>query len=223
MVRPQANRFATARRFNSFHSINTTGASVVDARDIWDVLDRVRFPGTGQRINMTILLRTIHGSHLYGLAHADSDTDIYEVFVTTRTARKRNIKQTISNGVDKTSVDMSTFMHMVDECVPQALEALWSPVAEIDKIHEFRTQYRVNSAKMKEVYVRTALKFVEEGTVKHRRHALRLILNLGTALEYGKFNPQLSATDLIILNAAGSTEIFEHVFYSTLEFVQQWV
>jgi hypothetical protein len=170
-----------------------------------------------------ILLRTIHGSHLYGLAHADSDRDIYEVFATTRTARKRNIKQTIVNGIDKTSVDMSTFMHMVDECVPQALEALWSPVAEIDNINSFRTQYRVNRAKMKEVYIRTALKFVEVGSFKHKRHALRLILNLGTALEYGKFNPQLSATDLIILNAAGSTETFERVFNSTLEFVQQWV
>lgn len=170
-----------------------------------------------------ILLRTIHGSHLYGLAHADSDRDIYEVFATTRTARKRNIKQTIVNGIDKTSVDMSTFMHMVDECVPQALEALWSPVAEIDNINSFRTQYRVNRAKMKEVYIRTARKFAEIDDVKHKRHALRLILNLGTTLEYGKFNPQLSATDLIILNAAGSTETFDRVFYSTLDFVKQWV
>lgn len=170
-----------------------------------------------------ILLRTVHDSHLYGLAHAASDRDIYEVFATTRTARKRNIKQTIVNGIDKTSVDMSTFMHMVDECVPQALEALWSPVADIDKIHEFRTQYRVNRAKMKEVYVRTALKFAEHDDVKHKRHALRLILNLGATLEFGKFNPQLDATDLIILNASGSTEIFERVFNSTLEFVQQWV
>lgn len=170
-----------------------------------------------------ILPRTVHGSHLYGLAHAGSDRDIYEVFVTTRTARKRNIKQTIDNGIDKTTVDMSTFMHMVDECIPQALEALWSPVADIDKIHEFRTQYRVNRAKMKEVYIRTALKFAEHDDVKHKRHALRLILNLGTALEFGKFNPQLDFTDKIILNAAGSAETFEHVFNSTLEFVQQWV
>jgi predicted nucleotidyltransferase len=170
-----------------------------------------------------ILLRTIHGSRLYGLAHADSDRDIYEVFATTRTTKKRNIKQTIVNGVDKTTVDMSTFMHMVDECIPQALEALWTPVADIDKIHEFRTQYRVNNAKMREVYIRTALKFSEIDSVKHRRHALRLILNLGTALEFGKFNPQLSATDKIILNGARAPETFERVFNSTLKFVQEWV
>lgn len=171
-----------------------------------------------------ILLRTVHGSHLYGLAHAASDKDIYEVFVTTRTARKRNIKQTISEGIDKTSVDMSTFMHMVDECVPQALEALWTPVAEIDKIHEFRTQYRVNRAKMKEVYVRTALKFAEHDDVKHKRHALRLLLNLGTALEYGKFNPRLSDMDKLIINSSlGETGAYPYVFNGIIDEVQKWV
>lgn len=171
-----------------------------------------------------ILLRTVHGSHLYGLAHAASDKDIYEVFVTTRTARKRNIKQTISEGIDKTSVDMSTFMYMVDECVPQALEALWTPVADIDEINAFRTQYRVNRAKMKEVYVRTALKFAEHDDVKHKRHALRLLLNLGTALEYGKFNPQLSDMDKLIINSSlGETGAYPYVFNGIIDEVQKWV
>jgi predicted nucleotidyltransferase len=171
-----------------------------------------------------ILLRTIHGSHLYGLAHAGSDKDIYEVIQTKRTARKRNIKQTIVNGIDKTTVDMSTFMHMVDECVPQALEALWTPVAEIDKIHEFRTQYRVNRAKMKDVYIRTALNFAKSEHKKQRRHAIRLLLNLGAALEYGKFNPQLSNMDKFILESSmGETGAYEDVFVGVLEEVQKWV
>jgi predicted nucleotidyltransferase len=171
-----------------------------------------------------ILLRTIHGSHLYGLAHAGSDKDIYEVIQTKRTARKRNIKQTIVNGIDKTTVDLSTFMHMVDECVPQALEALWTPVAEIDKIHEFRTQYRVNRAKMKDVYIRTALNFAKSEHKKQRRHAIRLLLNLGAALEYGKFNPQLSNMDKFILESSmGETGAYEDVFVGVLEEVQKWV
>ncbi|QNN98349.1 nucleotidyltransferase [Streptomyces phage LilMartin] len=173
---------------------------------------------------MTVLLRTIHGSHLYGLAHAGSDKDIYEVITTKRTKRKRNIKQTIVNGVDKTTVDLSTFMHMVDECVPQALEALWTPVPDVDEIHQFRTQYRVNRAKMKEVYIRTALNFAKGESPKQKRHAIRLLLNLGAALEYGKFNPQLSNMDKFILSSSmGETGAYEDVFLGVLDEVQKWV
>ncbi|UMO76295.1 nucleotidyltransferase [Streptomyces phage Tomas] len=173
---------------------------------------------------MTVLLRTIHGSHLYGLAHAGSDRDIYEVVATKRTRRKRNIKQTIVDGVDKTVVDMSTFMNMVDECVPQALEALWTPVAEIDKINEFRTQYRVNRAKMREVYIRTALNFAKNDDYKRRRHAVRLLLNLGTAMEFGKFNPELSGMDKLIINATMNPDAnkYEDVFVELIDEVQKW-
>lgn len=173
---------------------------------------------------MTVLLRTVHGSHLYGLAHAESDKDIYEVIQTKRTTRKRNIKQTIVNGVDKTVVDLSTFMHMVDECVPQALEALWTPVADVDNINAFRTQYRVNRAKMKEVYIQTALNFAQKDEVKPKRHAIRLLLNLGAALEYGKFNPQLSNMDKFIISSSmGETGAYEDVFLGVLDEVQKWV
>ncbi|AXH69974.1 nucleotidyltransferase domain-containing protein [Streptomyces phage Karimac] len=173
---------------------------------------------------MTVLLRTIHGSHLYGLAHANSDKDIYEVIATNRTKRKRNIKQTIANGVDKTTVDMSTFMKMVDDCVPQALEALWTPVAEIDKIHEFRTQYRVNRAKMKDVYVRTALNFAKGDGVKQKKHAVRLLLNLGHTLEFGKFNPRLGAMDKIIINASvGDAGKYDAVFDALIDEVGRWI
>ncbi|ASR77804.1 nucleotidyl transferase [Streptomyces phage Peebs] len=173
---------------------------------------------------MTVLLRTIHGSHLYGLAHAGSDKDIYEVVATKQTKRKRNIKQTIVNGIDKTVVDLSTFMHMVDECVPQALEALWTPVPDVDEIHQFRTQYRVNRAKMKEVYIRTALNFAKHEDVKRKRHAIRLLLNLGEALEYGKFNPRLSTMDKFILRSSlGESGAYEDVFLGVLDEVQKWV
>lgn len=173
---------------------------------------------------MTVLLRTIHGSHLYGLAHAGSDMDVYEVIATERGKRKRNIKQTINEGLDKTVVDMSTFMHMVDECVPQALEALWTPVAEIDEINPFRTQYRVNRTKMRDVYVRTALNFARHDDVKRKRHALRLLLNLGSALEFGKFNPRLTPLDKIILSSSmGETNRYEDIFLGMLEEIQKWV
>jgi predicted nucleotidyltransferase len=174
---------------------------------------------------MTVLLRTVHGSHLYGLANENSDRDIYEVTTTKRTKRKRNIRQTIVGKLDKTIVDMSTFMHMVDECVPQALEALWTPVPEIDLISEFRNNYRVNRAKMRDVYIRTALNFAKADDDKRRRHALRLLLNLGTAMEYGKFNPCLSNMDKLIIHATMSKETnkYEDSFVALIDEVQKWV
>lgn len=174
---------------------------------------------------MNVLLKTVHGSHLYGLNHKDSDMDIYEVIETTRTSRKRNIKQTIANGLDKTVVDMSTFMVMVDDCVPQALEALWTPVAEIDKISNFRNSYRVNRAKMRDVYIRTAINFAHHEDDKHRRHAIRLLLNLCTAMEFGKFNPRMDKMDLLILNATMSKEKdnYENVFVGLIDESQKWI
>jgi predicted nucleotidyltransferase len=163
---------------------------------------------------MSTLLKTVHGSHLYGLAHAASDLDIYEVIATERTARKRNIKQTINNGLDKTLVDMSTFMNMVDNCVPQALEALWSPVAEVDKIKTFRYSYRVNRVQMTTVYLRTARNFAE-GNNKQKRHALRLMMNLTTALRFGMFNPKLTPIQIFELNILMTgndyTDVYESV------------
>jgi predicted nucleotidyltransferase len=167
---------------------------------------------------MKVLLRTIHGSHLYGLAHAESDNDVYEVIETTRTARKRNIKQTIDGKADKTVVDLSTFMVMVDNCVPQALEALWSPVADIDEINEFRFSYRVNRSQMCDTYIRTAINFAQNPDVKRRKHALRLLLNLGHTLEFGRFNPQLSHMDKFILNSAlGEAGAYEDVFVGMID------
>lgn len=167
---------------------------------------------------MNVLLRTVHGSHLYGLAHEGSDKDIYEVFETTRTARKRNIKQTIEDTIDKTRVDLSTFMVMVDNCVPQALEALWSPVADIDKINEFRYSYQVNRSQMYDRYIKTAINFASHSDDKRRRHGLRLLLNLGHTLEFGRFNPQLSHMDKFILNSAlGETGAYEDVFVGMID------
>lgn len=165
-----------------------------------------------------VILRTVHGSHLYGLANKNSDKDIYEVIETTRTARKRNIKQTIEGKTDKTVVDLSTFMVMVDNCVPQALEALWSPVAEIDKISTFRYSYKVNRSQMCDTYIRTAINFAKNSDDKRRRHALRLLLNLGHTLEFGRFNPQLSAMDKFILNSAlGEAGAYEDVFVGMID------
>lgn len=157
----------------------------------------------------TILFRTIHGSHLYGLAHAESDKDFYTVVSREkRGARKKYAKQSIKDGIDSMTVDLSTFMHMCEEGVPQALEAMFSPtdMVEIDTIEALRRGYRVNTAKATRTYRRTIRNFAE-GDFKKRRHAARLAINMSEFQETGRFNPQLNQLGIFYCNKmAGLTD-----------------
>lgn len=137
-----------------------------------------------------IILRTIHGSHLYGLAHKDSDLDVYTV-VNNRHLRRR-AHQKIAGENDSFVIDLTYFMHLVESGVPQAAEALFSPIADIDKLGPFRLYYKLNTAKAANTYRRTIKSFYAAGDFKRRRHALRLYLNLQDITVYGRFNPRLS-------------------------------
>lgn len=150
-----------------------------------------------------MLLRTIHGSHLYNLATPKSDLDYYTVIPTVPRKRKRNAKQVIHNNIDSMTIDFSTFRVYCDMGVPQALEALFSPVAEVDLIADFRNCYRIDTAATVGRYRRT-IKSFSFGEFKQRRHALRLCLNLTEALATGRFNPRLPEEEArIISDVAG--------------------
>lgn len=140
---------------------------------------------------MEVLFRTVHGSHLYGMAHAGSDLDYYEVIPNKGRERKRYAKQSIKDGIDRTIVDFSTFRQFCDDGVPQALEACFAPAPEVDHISDFRAAYRVDTARMVARYRRT-IKSFSVGNAKQRRHALRLMINLDEAVITGRFNPVLS-------------------------------
>lgn len=158
----------------------------------------------------TTLFKTVHGSHLYGLAHAASDNDYYEVINRPSGARKHYAKQSIVDGIDTMKVNLHGFVSMANEGVPQALEAMFSPLAMgTDHIAAYRHAYRVGLTNMLTTYRRTIANFVagnpqgttlremtdemRRGDFKRRRHALRLALNFAQAAEYGRFNPTLSA------------------------------
>lgn len=74
------------------------------------------------------VLSTVHGSHLYGLAHANSDLDTYEVVV----GGDKNFARQSNRETDALRLHLSRFQRSVRDGVPQALEALFSPVAEYD-------------------------------------------------------------------------------------------
>lgn len=151
-----------------------------------------------------VLFKTVHGSRLYGLAHAGSDEDFYTVVTKKpadtrfgRQTRARYAKQKITGDEDSMVVDFGTWVEMCKAGVPQALEAMFSDmVIGDDKIADFRRGFRCGTDVF-ERYYRTIKSFAlaEDDTTKRRRHALRLALNLNEMARTGRFNSTLSPED----------------------------
>lgn len=157
---------------------------------------------------MEVLFKTVHGSRLYGLAHENSDHDFYTVVSKVRTAKAKYARQTIVDGVDSMVVDFGTWLRQCEMGVPQALEAMFSEQALVDKIEEFRLGYRVGTEVWSR-YLRTIKSFAlneetdEKFKFKKKRHALRLSFNLNELSRYGRFNPTFDKgmADLMSLGA----------------------
>lgn len=144
----------------------------------------------------TVLLKTIHGSKLYGLDHAGSDDDFYVVTPTVRVARvsrKNHVKQTITGNLDTVYVDFKTFTRLASEGVPQALEAMYSKKNVSEFFEDYRQGYFCSDPIVLHTYMRTMKSFslTEKLPFKRKRHALRLALNLEEILYTGRFNPTL--------------------------------
>ena len=146
---------------------------------------------------MTVLLRTVTGSHLYGLAHSGSDLDYYVVVADNPTVRRRYAHQSIVDGVDTTTLDLSTWLHQVEAGVPQACEALMARAPEVDLLPSFRSAFVLGSGVWAR-YLQTIKShaFEDVGTPQHilkrKRHALRYAWNLREMRETGRFNPTLT-------------------------------
>ena len=156
---------------------------------------------------MEVLFKTVHGSRLYGLAHENSDHDFYTVVSKVKTAKAKYAKQSIIDGVDSTVVDFGTWLHQCEIGVPQALEAMFSEQALVDKIEPFRLGYRTGS-QCWDRYLRTIKSFAldEENNFKKKRHALRLAWNFNVMRRYGRFNPTLTEQDVVVINEYAKLE-----------------
>lgn len=135
-----------------------------------------------------IILRTTHGSRLYGLATPTSDHDWYEVHDHVRARQK------ITGNDDTFRLPLSMWLEQCDKGVPQALEAMFAPpeLAEIDLFAEFRLSYRANTAHAAATYRRTSRAFIEDPrgrTAKRVRHGARILHDLEYILETGRFDP----------------------------------
>lgn len=151
-----------------------------------------------------LLLRTVHGSHLYGLNHKDSDYDTFEVYENQiGRIKARNAKQSITDDDDVVRTDLSTFMLYATKGVPQYLEAMWSTMADVDHISDMRYAFQPDLYETERTYVRTIKNFVKEGSYKRRRHAWRLHLNLSELHGTGQFNPTLTGVQANLISYLG--------------------
>lgn len=142
-----------------------------------------------------MLYKTVHGSRLYGTAHENSDHDFYVVIAPT--GKRKYAKQSIVNGIDTTTVDLPTFIRHATMGVPQALEAMWSPCAIVDEIPWRWNFYAGTEARSR--FARTIKNFIigDAATVKSKRHALRLGIELRDLLKYGRFSPVMRPLDVV--------------------------
>ena len=153
----------------------------------------------------TLLLKTVVGSRLYGLNHAGSDYDLFEVYGWDKFRGKQKVGE-----IDHTRQSYDRFMTYCAKGVPQYLEAMWSRKAEVDNLPFNRFNFRPDLRLTRETYHRTVKNFWlrgwEESDFKLRRHALRLYLNYRTFEVRGWFNPTLETNQILFVNMNADNE-----------------
>lgn len=161
-----------------------------------------------------ILFTTPHGSHLYGLSNEGSDEDYYLVYPdqprpnSEGATKKTNVLQNNAGGLDITTADLNSFALAASAGVPQALEAMFSQKARIDRIRAYRASFHVSIPSMSIRYKHAIEKF-STYEFKRRRHALRYALNLREAYRNaGRFNPTLSQNEIDFLNEESMSDSY---------------
>ena len=184
------------------------------------------------------VLRTIHGSHLYGTNTANSDVDYYWVFTSPDYNRSKMCRQAVSpNGIDVTVLSLDRFMYFCSIGVPQALEALYSHKADINpKYFPLLKGIKPGYYQTLDMYERTIFNFAfntggrsarqankmsSQQKAKLRRHSLRLAYNYRQFSERSTFNPTLPQSTvnyfLMVSTLKKSRHSFEEVLLSLMD------
>lgn len=167
-------------------------------KEYW--LDKLmRLHAAGGKDAPTQLYQVAHGSRLYGLNHADSDVDLWQVW--DKLPAGMSGKRNTHDRVDLMVLSLPHFLDLVHRGAPQALEAMFAPKQPIDMLWHYRRAYRANSLVATSVYQSAIHRFEASPVPKVRRHAARLEFDLHHLHAHGRFDPQLFATtDLADIN-----------------------
>lgn len=155
-----------------------------------------------------LIFSTVHGSHLYGLAHEDSDLDVYEVYE----GKALKLRQSINDKDDSVRGTIEAFLIRATTGSHQSVEALfsqqkqWAPGMH-EKYGPMLEGLRITGGDVYAKYERTIKSFAHSEEVKKRVHAVRLSLNLTALRNHGRFNPTLTQMEATMCKAYGKTFI----------------
>lgn len=150
---------------------------------------------------MHVLYKTPAGSRLYGLSTPESDFDYYTIVDKVKTKRAKFIKHTIVDDIDETVLDLGTWLNQCQGGAPQALEAMFSEMALIDHIESFRRQFVAGTNYNRYLSIMKQMSIDYADSYKHKRHILRLALNMKGLRERGRFNPTLDRLSIELINS----------------------
>lgn len=163
-----------------------------------------------------VILKTIHGSHLYGLNHTHSDNDMYVVV----DGPKDYVKHEIRGTNDVFALSLTRFLKYCEQAVPQSLEALFSPYASLREDYApLLTSFRVGTQPAQERYRRTIRNFSTSTDFKRKRHAYRLSINLCQSVRTGTIRPNLTDEEIRFATSAAhehSNDLLEDVLASAI-------
>lgn len=160
-----------------------------------------------------MLIRSVHGSRLYGLEREDSDWDYWEVVQNKPKKRARSSKQTIKDGIDTTVMDLSTFSLYAEKAVPQILELMFSQKKELCLIEDYCNRFVANPVTVRQRYHDTIYAFSRRHQETPRepktmRHVVRLAMNMEEMLTGEmRFNPTLSSSVAESLKASSVEQL----------------
>lgn len=178
------------------------------------------------------VLRTLHGSHLYGLSRPDSDYDYYEIydFLNQRYRPRKQAQQRIDDDLDEVKISLERFKSICFKGVPQAVEVLFSPsetwVYEngwLDISAQIKSELRNHMPAILDTYRRTALNFFysTKDLEKKQRHAFRLLLNATELKSTGVMHSRLDKEQVELIcwltTSFNSEEKFKDMVYDTFE------
>jgi len=139
----------------------------------------------------TQIFQVAHGSRLYGLNHAKSDVDLWQVWDNLPAGMSG--KRFTHDQVDLMVLSWQHFVDLANRGAPQALEAMFAPRQTIDRLWHFRRAYKADLFASQELYGRAIHEFTDSPVPKVRRHAARLEHDLHALKRYGRFHPEAFA------------------------------
>lgn len=138
---------------------------------------------------MTLLLRMVTGSRLYGTHRPDSDWDRYEIHDKIKASHKLG---GVRNDQDVMQWSLSLFMKVAAKGGHNALDLMFADPGwpEVDLIPDLRASFVADPYNAHVRFSRTIQSYLDKGTPKGLMNAQRLSDNLDSIWKTGRYNPR---------------------------------